>query len=74
MAPTGGVERMAFADEVIRFFDSTVPSEVWSRSVWRRTLMRAMHPDRWLDVLSGAMWKGERAADNGCRGRGQMGC
>jgi len=56
------LERMAFADEVIRFFDSTTPPEVWSRSVWRRTLMRAMHPDRWLDVLSGAMWKGERAA------------
>jgi len=53
---------MAFAAEVTAFFDSTVTAERWTRSAWRRSVARALHPDRWLDTATGSMWRGERAA------------
>lgn len=56
------LERMAFAAEVTGFFDGKTSARDWARASWRRSVVRALHPDRWVDVLSGNMWRGERAA------------
>jgi hypothetical protein len=56
------LERMAFAAEVTGFFDGHATAEDWAQGARRRAVSRALHPDRWLDTLTGAMWQGERAA------------
>ena len=56
------LERMAFAAEVTGFFDGQDTAEAWVRGARRRAVARALHPDRWLDTLTGAIWQGERAA------------
>lgn len=56
------LERMAFAAEVTGFFDGQETASTWLRGARKRSLSRALHPDRWLDTLTGSMWQGERAA------------
>ena len=56
------LERMAFAAEVTAFFEGTATASEWRRSAFRRVAARALHPHRWLDVLTGSMWLGERSA------------
>lgn len=56
------LERMAYADEVTRFFGSEDAPERWRRDAWKRSLGRAVHRSRWFHSLTGTTWKGERAA------------
>lgn len=56
------LERMAYAEEVRGFFEGTLSAEQWSNLRWSRSVRRATHPDRWLDVVTGAMWRAERQA------------
>lgn len=56
------LERMAYADEVTRFFEGEDTAEVWRKAATGRAIGRALHRSRWADSLMGTMWKGERAA------------
>lgn len=56
------LERMAYADEVTRFFSSDTRPEDWRRNAWKRAAGRAVQRSRWFHTLTGATWKGERSA------------
>jgi N-acetylglucosaminyl-diphospho-decaprenol L-rhamnosyltransferase len=55
------LERMAFGDEVTRFFAGRQPASSWKRSFWFRAGARAFQPKRWIHALTGRTLRAERA-------------
>ena len=55
------LERMAFGDEVTRFFAGRQPASLWRRSFWCRAVPRALQPTRWMHALTGRTLRAERA-------------
>lgn len=55
------LERMAFADEVTRFFAGQQPASFWRRSFWLRASLRALQPKHWINALTGRALRAERA-------------